>query len=207
VRVQTTLIYIVSEIKDIPREMENQPVLDKKVTDQTDEKNSNQQSQDTSKKLKEKLQTLRSRRTGVERRQQREIQKKSEQTAGKKPKSAMRSMARETIHDLLGKFGVQDAKLEDDVMREISSGKIRSAQDVASYLVRRLETLFPKGPAGRTTNVESKSEVSNQSSADPAAPITIVNTNNTPQQESTHSSEVMASKRKQLHRPTSDLIK
>jgi hypothetical protein len=97
-------------------------------------------------KLKEKIKTLRSTRTGLERRQQLKVQKQSELVRGKLPKNGAHSLTRETIHDLLGKFGIHDMQVENDVMHEISSGRVKTPQDVALFMVRRLNLTHPQGP-------------------------------------------------------------
>lgn len=99
-------------------------------------------------KLKEKIKTLRSTRTGLERRQQLKVQKQSELFRGKLPKNGAHSLTRQTIHDLLGKFGIHDMQVENDVMHEISSGRVKTPQDVAMFMVRRLNLTHPQGPGG-----------------------------------------------------------
>ena len=164
-------------------------------------------------KLKEKIKTLRSKRTGVERRQQVDLQKKNEQLQGKKSKNLVKSMARETIHELLTKFGVQDVNLEDDVMRNIASGTIRSPQDVASFLVRRLDTMFPKGP-GSINSTQIPSQPSQSSTR--STPSYDTSISETPEVKQSMPSVIQStpdvitketSHRKQLHHPRAELIK
>jgi hypothetical protein len=153
-------------------------------------------------KLKEKIKTMRSRRTGVEQRQQVDSQKK-------KSKNLVKSMARETIHELLTKFGVQDVNLEDDVMRNIASGTIRSPQDVASYLVRRLDTMFPKGP-GSITSTQIPSQPSQPSTLSTlSTPSYDTSISATPEVKQSMPDVITkeSSHRKQLHHPRAELIK
>jgi len=95
------------------------------------------------KRLRQKMEQLKSRRTGVERRQQVQTVKES---AGPKPKNAMRNMAREGIHELLTKVGVNDAKVESEIMNEIMRGTMRTPNQVADFVVQKLQKLFPNGP-------------------------------------------------------------
>ena len=176
-------------------------------------------------KLKEKIKALRSRRTGLERRQQLELQKQSEQQ-GKKPKSAVAPLlARETIHDLLGKFGIHDMKLENDVMNEISSGRIKTPQDVASHLVGRLTSMYPNGPRPPAAAAQTTPAAQPSSAAQPtpaAQPSSAAQTTPAAQPSSAAQTTPAASEqntiaesaapansqnRKKLHPPTASLLK
>ncbi len=155
-------------------------------------------------RLHQKLGQLKARRTGVERRQQINAYKESQEAQGKKPKSAMRNIAREGIHELMGKLGIQDPKIESEIMNEIVRGKLQTPTQVAEYVVQKLQQRYPNGP--KTTNPSRVSSVS--SSQHPTSPFShplspppppVVTT----QSDSTQSSQ---SSRKPLRPPNPSLM-
>ena len=97
-------------------------------------------------RLRQKLGQLKAKRTGVERRQQVSAYKEAQEAQGKKPKNAMRNIAREGIHELMGKLGIQDDKIESEIMNEIVRGKLQTPTQVAEYVVQKLQQRFPNGP-------------------------------------------------------------
>lgn len=118
-----------------------------------------------SEKLHNRLGAMKSRRTGVERRKREEAMK----AQGEKPKNsnAMRSIARGEISELLSKMGINDPKLESEVMNEIMRGNLRTPAAIAEYLVQKLQLSYPRGmpkkkPSAETKtseNMEVKSEI------------------------------------------------
>jgi hypothetical protein len=103
----------------------------------------NKQPQTLAEKLHSRLNTMKSRRTGVERRKQEEALKAN----GEKPKNsnAMRNIARGEISELLSKMGINDPKLESEVMNEIMRGNLRTPAAIAEYLVQKLQLAYPRG--------------------------------------------------------------
>jgi len=98
---------------------------------------------DHRKRYQAKLETLVSRRTGVEQRQR---LKASKDAQSGKPKNAIRHMAREGLHELLTKVGVSDAKVETELMNDIARGQVRTADQLAQLVVQKLQRYYPRGP-------------------------------------------------------------
>lgn len=117
-------------------------------------------------KLHNRLGVMKSRRTGVERRKREEELK----AQGEKPKNsnAMRSIARGEISELLGKMGINDPKIESEVMNEIVRGNLRTPTAIAEYLVQKLQLAYPRGAPKPTkqqtppTEILSTNQVSDQ---------------------------------------------
>jgi hypothetical protein len=107
-----------------------------------------------SEKLHNRLGAMKSRRTGVERRKREEAMK----AQGEKPKNsnAMRSIARGEISELLSKMGINDPKLESEVMNEIMRGNLRTPAAIAEYLVQKLQLSYPRGMPKKNSSTETK---------------------------------------------------
>lgn len=116
------------------------------VTSTTDADTATNIKNEKIKRLHQKMEQLKSRRTGNERRQQMKTFKETQESQGKKPKNAMRNVAREGIHELLNKVGVNDPKVESEIMNEIVRGTLRTPTQVAEFVVQKLQKLFPNGP-------------------------------------------------------------
>ena len=145
-------------------------------------------------KLQDQLKTLRARRTGQEHRQQVKAYKASQSSQGKKPKNAMKHMAREGIRELLKKLNVQDPQVEAEIMNEIIRGGLRTPGEIATYIVQKLQRLYPQGPPPRSSPpaeggtvppVNPSGNLSSNPSSDPSA---------------------VATSRKPLRHPTADLL-
>ena len=127
-------------------------------------------------RLRQKLGQLKAKRTGVARRHQVSAYKESQEAQGKKPKNAMRNIAREGIHELMGKLGIQDSKIESEIMNEIVRGKLRTPTQVAEYVVQKLQQRYPNGPkstkpSGVMTSFSQSSSSSPPSNVTPPPPI------------------------------------
>lgn len=107
-----------------------------------------------SEKLHNRLGVMKSRRTGVERRKREEAMK----AQGEKPKNsnAMRSIARGEISELLNKMGINDPKLESEVMNEIMRGNLRTPTAIAEYLVQKLQLSYPRGMPKKNPSADTK---------------------------------------------------
>ena len=119
-------------------------------------------------RLRQKLGQLKAKRTGVERRQQVSAYKESQEAQGKKPKNAMRNIAREGIHELMGKLGIQDSKIESEIMNEIVRGKFQTPTQVAEYVVQKLQQRYPNGPKSTKPSGVSNSSSQSSSSSTPS---------------------------------------
>ncbi len=159
-------------------------------------------------RLRQKLGQLKAKRTGVERRQQVSAYKESQEAQGKKPKNAMRNIAREGIHELMGKLGIQDSKIESEIMNEIVRGKFQTPTQVAEYVVQKLQQRYPNGPkstkpSGMATSSSqpfSSSPPSNVTHTPPPLPPPIVTNQSDPTQHPSQSS------RKPLRPPNPSLM-
>jgi hypothetical protein len=174
----------------------------------SDEKETNR------KRLQEKMNMLKTRRTGIERRKQVEAYKTKQLANKKKPKNVMKTMAKDTIRQCLERFGVTDPAIEQSIMNEIAIGHLKTPTQIAESIVRRLQILMPNGPQRRGNN-ENKSEVpnntTNENNNSSEVPNNTTNENNNSSEvpnntnENNNSGEVPPP-RKILKRPSQNLV-
>jgi len=133
------------------------------VTTTTTNSTSTDSKKDQQKKLRDKLNQLKTRRIGVARLKEAQAYKEAH---GTKPKNVMRNMARDGIHELLEKLGIQDSKVENEIMNEIVRGNLRTPDQIASFVVQKLQQKFPNGP-------QDPSSLTKRNVAVPPPPVTV----------------------------------
>lgn len=101
-------------------------------------------------KLKEKIQLLKNRRTGNERRQQMKVVQTQETKNKKKQKHVMRTLAKDSVRQVLSKFGIDDPKIEQEIMAEIISGHLTTPTQIAQMITRKMELFMPGGPRSQS---------------------------------------------------------
>jgi hypothetical protein len=148
---------------------------------------------DQQKKLRDKLNQLKTRRIGVTRLKEAQSYKEAH---GTKPKNVMRNMARDGIHELLAKLGIQDSKVENEIMNEIVRGNLRTPDQIASFVVQKLQQKFPDGP-------QTPSSLTKRNVAVPPPPVTSVGSGSG---SGSSSSSGTGGVRKPLRHPTQDLL-
>lgn len=106
------------------------------------------------KKLHEKLQQLKVKRTGIERRKQVATVKQNAKNNHTKPKNALKSLTKNSLQQVLNKFGISDPKVENEIMAEILAGNIKTPTQIAECIARKLQSVYPNG--GPTPNQQTK---------------------------------------------------
>jgi hypothetical protein len=109
---------------------------------------------ETRAKLKEKLNMLKTRRTGIERRKLVETYKHENKGKGK---NVMKHFAEDTVKQLLNKFGIIDSNIEKTLIRDISNGKIKDHNQLTQLIVKRLQQMAPQGPGSSETKISKPS--------------------------------------------------
>jgi hypothetical protein len=151
-------------------------------------------------KLREKLEELRSRRTGEQRRKY--VAEMKKETQEKQPKNAMKHIMKDSIRQLLSKFGITDPKIENEIIREIAMGHLKTHTQIAEAITRKLQVLVPnsapKSQRKPTTDatVNTPATTSTTTSITPTTPT--LNTNEQQNQ---------STLRKPLKHPSKDLLK
>ena len=133
---------------------------------------------DLKQKLKEKRQMLLERRTGVERRRLVEEMKTKAEVSDvdskmrKAQKNPMRTIALDTIHQILMKFGVNDINIEQSIMQEIAMGHLKTQDQIAAYIINKLKVLMPMGPKVRPTDNTVQNVTGSESTPSQSIPPT-----------------------------------
>lgn len=144
-------------------------------------------------KFRERKARLSDMRTGIAHRKQIEAQRQAAATSGSKPKNAIRDIARSSIRELLEKLKIKDTKLENDIMNRVTAGVLTTPQQIAEYVIHRLEQMYPQG--GVLPQQQQPAQPQSQPQTQPQTQ---------PQQQQPSSS--IQSGRRAMKHPTKDLI-
>ena len=145
-------------------------------------------------------------------------QNMSNQQTRKSKKHPQYKLTRNDINALLSKIGINNTGIVDEVMHELSIGRIRTPQDVAAFLVQRLSTLFPQNniqtnpqpifnseiPETQKTSSVLNAQSQDKSSSSPALPPQDQSSSSTalpPQDQSSSSSSSIHKVRPPLRHP------
>ena len=153
--------------------------------------------------LKEKIQAMRSQRTGVERRKQLAEYKKNhveknetsnellddndDDNKGKKKnksiksaKQVMKSVARDGLRQILDKFNVHDPHVENLIMSEVLAGHIKTPQQMAQCITQKLQLLKPNQaprpsrPTSSTTTTPTTATTTTPTTSTPTPPAAVL---------------------------------